>query len=144
MRGVALHAPEGHGDAVGDPAHVETILANLVANAITATPEGGSITLSVVAGPGEAGIAVTDTGRGIPPEHLPFIFDRLYRVQAGRDRRAGGSGLGLSIVRRLATLLGGRVTVSSRVGQGSTFTLWLPARVVPAARPRVALPQRRG
>ena len=129
---------------MGDPAHVETILANLISNAITATPEGGAISLATVAGPGEAGIAVSDTGRGIPPEHLPFIFDRLYRVQPGRDRRAGGSGLGLSIVRRLATLLGGRVTVSSRVGEGSTFTLWLPARAVPAARPRVALPQRRG
>lgn len=144
LKGVALHPPEGAGHAVGDPAHVETILSNLISNAITATPEGGTITLSTVAGPGEAGIAVSDTGRGIPAEHLPFIFDRLYRVQPGRDRRAGGSGLGLSIVRRLATLLGGRVTVSSRVGEGSTFTLWLPAKAVPAARPRVALPQRRG
>lgn len=144
LKGVALIPPEGSGRAVGDPAHVETILANLISNAITATPEGGSITLSTVAGPGEAGIAVSDTGRGIPPEHLPFIFDRLYRVQPGRDRHAGGSGLGLSIVRRLATLLGGRVTVSSRVGEGSTFTLWLPAHVVPASRPRAAVPQRRG
>jgi signal transduction histidine kinase len=141
---LTLHPPEGGGHALGDPTHVETILANLISNAIAATPPGGSITLATVAGPGEAGIAVSDTGRGIPPEHLPFIFDRLYRVHPGRDRRAGGSGLGLSIVRRLATLLGGRVTVSSTLGEGSTFTLWLPARAVPAARPRVALPQRRG
>lgn len=134
VKGVALHAPEGHGAAVGDPSHVETILANLVSNAVAATPEGGSIRLTTVAGPGEAGIAVTDSGSGIAPEHLPFIFDRLYRVQPGRDRRAGGSGLGLSIVRRLATLLSGRVTVTSRVGEGSTFTLWLPARVAAAPR----------
>jgi two-component system sensor histidine kinase BaeS len=144
LKGVTLGPPEGAGRAVGDPAHVETILSNLISNAITATAEGGSVTLGIVAGPGEAGLAVTDTGRGIPPEHLPFIFDRLYRVQPGRDRRAGGSGLGLSIVRRLATLLGGRITVASRVGEGSTFTLWLPARAVAASRPRVALPQRRG
>lgn len=144
VKGVELHPPEGAAWAVGDPAHVDTILANLISNAITATEQGGVVRLATVAGPGEAGIAVGDTGRGIPAEHLPFIFDRLYRVQPGRDRRAGGSGLGLSIVRRLATLLGGRVTVSSRVGEGSTFTLWLPAKAVAAARPRVALPQRRG
>ena len=132
MKGVALHGPGGQAFAAGDPAHVETILANLVSNAVTATPAGGSITLTTVAGPGETGIAVTDTGTGIPAEHLPFIFDRLYRVQPGRDRRAGGSGLGLSIVRRLATLLGGRVAVRSRVGEGSTFTLWLPVRVAAA------------
>ena len=94
VKGVALHPPEGRSVAVGDPSHVETILANLISNAVTATPEGGSIRLTTVAGPGEAGIAVTDTGSGIPPEHLPFIFDRLYRVQPGSDRRAGGSGLG--------------------------------------------------
>ena len=73
-----------------------------------------------------------------PPEHLPYIFDRLYRVQAGRDRPAGGSGLGLSIVRRLASLLGGRIVVESALGAGSTFTLWLPARAVaPPRRSRV-------
>ena len=120
------------------------MLANLVANAIAATPPGGSIRLTTVATSGEAGLSVADTGSGIPAEHLPFIFDRLYRVQPGRDRRAGGSGLGLSIVRRLATLLGGRVSVSSEVGAGSTFTLWLPARGVAAPRRRAALPQRRG
>jgi signal transduction histidine kinase len=84
--------------------------------------------------PDEAGIAVRDTGRGIPAEHLPYIFDRLYRVQASRDRDAGGSGLGLAIVQRLAGLLGGRVTAESEVGAGSTFTLWLPAHGVAAPR----------
>ncbi len=129
VKGVELTAA-GDADAVGDPAHVDTILTNLVSNAVRATPAGGSVTLTAVTGEGEAGVAVRDTGSGIAPEHLPHIFDRLYRVQAGRDRAAGGSGLGLSIVRRLATLLGGRVAVESAVGEGSTFTLWLPASAV--------------
>jgi signal transduction histidine kinase len=85
--------------------------------------------------PGEAGIAVVDTGRGIAPEHLPYVFDRLYRADSSRDREAGGSGLGLAIVQRLACLLGGRVTAESAVGRGSTFTLWLPARTVAPPRP---------
>jgi two-component system, OmpR family, sensor histidine kinase BaeS len=81
---------------------------------------------------------VCDTGKGIAPEHLPYIFDRLYRAESSRDREAGGSGLGLAIVRRLAALLGGRVTAESEVAEGSTFTLWLPARpVAPPSRARV-------
>jgi histidine kinase len=134
VKGVSLLGPEGSLEALADPAHVETVLTNLIANAIAATPAGGSIRLDTVSAPGEAGIRVSDTGRGIPPEHLPFIFDRLYRVQAGRDRPSGGSGLGLSIVRRLAALLGGRVSVESAVGEGSTFTLWLPADGVAPSR----------
>ena len=134
VRGVELTAT-GDADAVGDPEHVDTILTNLVANAVRATPAGGSVTLTAVTGRGEAGVAVRDTGSGIAAEHLPHIFDRLYRVQAGRERAAGGSGLGLSIVRRLATLLGGRVAVESAVGEGSTFTLWLPASAVAPPRP---------
>jgi signal transduction histidine kinase len=89
-------------------------------------------------GPGEVGIAVVDTGHGISPEQLPYIFDRMYRADSSREREAGGSGLGLAIVQRLATLLGGRVTAESEVGAGSTFTLWLPARAVaPPRRARV-------
>ena len=107
-------------------------------NALRATPAGGSVRLEARSAPGEVGIAVIDTGRGIAPEHLPYIFDRLYRADASRDRDAGGSGLGLAIVQRLASLLGGRVTAESEVGVGSTFTLWLPARAVaPPRRARV-------
>lgn len=137
-KGVSLHPPEGTLAAIGDPEHVGTILSNLISNAIRATPSGGFVHLSRAQAPGQSGIAVSDTGTGIPPEHLPYIFDRLYRVQSGRQRPDGGSGLGLSIVRRLATLLGGRVTVRSVPGEGSTFTLWLPARAVaPPRRARV-------
>jgi len=134
VRGVDLAGPEGALPALGDPAHVETILANLVRNALAATAGGGSVRLDAVSAEGRVGVAVRDTGRGIAAEHLPHLFDRLYRVQASRDREAGGSGLGLSIVQRLATLLGGHVAVESRPGAGSTFTLWLPAPAVARAR----------
>jgi signal transduction histidine kinase len=138
IRGVDLAGPEGELAAVGDPDHLQTILGNLVTNALRATSAGGSVRLETRTGPGEVGIAVCDTGRGIAAEHLPYIFDRLYRVEASRDREAGGSGLGLAIVQRLACLLGGRVTAESEVGVGSTFTLWLPARpVAPPRRARV-------
>lgn len=136
-KGISLHPPEGGLDAVADPALVQTILSNLIVNALNATPSGGFVHLHPATAPGQAGIAVSDTGIGIPPEHVPYIFDRLYRVQSGRQRTAGGSGLGLSIVRRMATLMGGRVTLTTEPGHGSTFTLWLPARGA-APRPRRA------
>jgi two-component system sensor histidine kinase BaeS len=103
---------------------------NLIANALAATPAGGSITLGTRSRGGQVGIAVTDTGHGIAAEHLPHVFDRLYRADASRRRApadGGGSGLGLPIVRRLATLQNGTVDVESTPGRGSTFTLWLPA-----------------
>jgi signal transduction histidine kinase len=135
VRGIVLRGPEGALPAVGDPDHVATILSNLVTNALNATPKGGWVELRTTSQADEAGIAVRDTGRGIPAEHLPYLFDRLYRVQASRDRHAGGSGLGLAIVQRLAGLLGGRVTVESEVDVGSTFTLWLPADPIAHERP---------
>ncbi len=137
VRGVTLEGPDGAHVAAADPAHVETILSNLIANALAATGPGGSVRLATRSEPGMAGIAVTDTGSGIAPEHLPYVFDRLYRVQSARGRDLGGSGLGLSIVKRLATLLGGRVSVESELGAGSTFTLWLPARAVVPPRRRI-------
>ncbi len=110
-----------------DRAHVGTILSNLIDNAVRASEPGDTVAVSSRTAPGGAVIEVADQGRGIPAEHLPYLFDRLYRVKTDRQRAEGGSGLGLSIVRRLATLLGGRVTVSSAVDEGSTFTVWLPA-----------------
>jgi signal transduction histidine kinase len=134
IRGVELSGPAGALPVTGDRDHIGAILSNLVTNALRATPAGGSVRLQPRSGPGEVGIAVVDTGRGIAPEHLPYIFDRMYRADAARDREAGGSGLGLAIVQRLATLLGGRVSAESEVGVGSTFTLWLPARAVAPPR----------
>ncbi|MBE0480549.1 MAG: hypothetical protein IBX68_06180 [Dehalococcoidia bacterium] len=71
-------------------------------------------------------IAVADTGIGVPEADLPLIFDRFYRVDRSRTRSDGGAGLGLAICRYIAALHGGRIEVVSRVGEGSTFSVWLP------------------
>lgn len=127
--GITIAGPGGAIQVVSDPTHIETILGNLVRNALKATPSGGRIDITVGQDPTSAWIRVADTGRGIAQEHLPYIFDRLFRVGSARDRGdGGGSGLGLAIVRRLSQRLGGRVTVQSALGHGATFTLRLPLR----------------
>jgi signal transduction histidine kinase len=78
------------------------------------------------------GVSVQDTGPGIAPEHLELVFDRFFRIDQSRSRELGGTGLGLAIARLLAELQQGRVTVESRVGDGSVFTLWLPASTTSA------------
>ena len=129
-KGVELGAPDGEVQIETDPIHVRTIISNLVANAINATPEGGRVEVRVGASRGPFGadafIAVIDTGVGIREEHIPLLFERLFRVDTVRARGDGrGSGLGLSIVKRLTTILDARMTVVSDLGRGSTFTLWL-------------------
>lgn len=125
-RGITMTGPDGAAPVTTDPAHVTTILANLVSNALRATPAGGSVTLTVGEDGGDAFFAVSDTGRGIREEHIPFLFDRLFRVDSARARGGdAGSGLGLSIVKRLVLLLNGRISVRSAIGEGTTFTVWL-------------------
>src|SRR5262249_4646920 len=99
---------------------------NLLHNAINYTPEGGFVFLSLRSEEG-AVLNVRDTGHGIPAEHLPYIFDRFYRVDSGRSRDQGGSGLGLNIARWIAESHGGQITVASEIGKGTTFTVRLPA-----------------
>jgi signal transduction histidine kinase len=126
-RGVALRtSAAGSPDVHADPARLAQILRNLLANAIAATPPGGSIEVGGGAEDGMAWIAVTDTGRGISPEHLPRVFDRFYRADQDRARATGGAGLGLSIVKQLVEAQGGHVAVESEVGRGSTFRFTLP------------------
>ncbi|MBI2832473.1 MAG: HAMP domain-containing protein [Chloroflexi bacterium] len=109
----------------GDSHGLKQLLANLVDNAVKYTPEGGTITLSLFRDGNWARMEVADTGIGIAPEHLPHIFDRFYRVDKARSRASGGTGLGLSIVKGIAEQHGGKVTVTSQLGKGSTFTAWL-------------------
>ncbi len=109
----------------GDAQRLKQLLANLVDNAIKYTPEHGTITLSLFKDLEWARLEVTDTGIGIAPEHLPHIFDRFYRVDKARSRGSGGTGLGLAIVKGIAEQHGGKVTVTSEPGKGSTFTAWL-------------------
>jgi len=126
------------GELAGDERRVRQILLNLLANAVKFTRPGGRIALRCdrVEGkspfqPARLGswlrIAVTDTGIGIEPEHLETIFEPFVQLDASHTRSRGGSGLGLAISRRFARLMGGEISVTSRVGQGTTFTLWLPA-----------------
>lgn len=108
-----------------DPTDVAVALDNLVGNAVGHT-DSGSVKVIVDASKTDVVIRVTDTGAGIPPEHLPRIFERFYRVDEARARDTGGTGLGLALVRNAADRNGGTVTVTSEVGAGSDFILTLP------------------
>ncbi|WSI30244.1 ATP-binding protein [Streptomyces sp. NBC_01341] len=117
---------------VADPVRLRQAIGNLVTNAVRHTPAGGRVVLRVYADrAGKAGqdavVEVADTGTGIAPEDLPHVFDRFWRAEKSRSRRTGGSGLGLAIVRKLVEAHGGTADVVSTVGEGSVFTLRLPA-----------------
>ena len=108
-----------------DRTRLELALRNLMDNAIKYT-ESGWVRVRLVPGPTTVRVTVSDSGRGIPPEHLPRLFERFYRVDQGRSRALGGTGLGLSIVKHAVQLHGGTVGVESKVDEGSTFWLELP------------------
>jgi signal transduction histidine kinase len=112
--------------ARGDRNKVEQIVLNLVSNAVKFTPPGGHVRVCVSAEKDGVRILVADTGEGIPNDKLEAIFQPFVQVEMGYTRSKEGSGLGLSISRDLARGMGGEVTVESVVGEGSTFTLWLP------------------
>ncbi len=113
--------------ATVDRQRIGQVLRNLLGNAISFTPEGGEIIISAKHSGNDVAISVADTGPGIPPEDLPYIFERFYRVDKSRSRATGGSGLGLTIAKRLVEAHGGRLTVESTPGKGSCFTFTLPA-----------------
>ncbi|WP_306207446.1 sensor histidine kinase [Actinoplanes sp. RD1] len=120
------HAPRGDPQVVVDPQRLRQLLGNLLTNAIRHTPPAGTVTLRSAADHERLEITVADTGEGIAPDDLPRVFDRFWRADSSRSRETGGSGLGLSIVRRLVEAHGGTVTVASRPGAGTTFTVRLP------------------
>ncbi|MFI7598081.1 ATP-binding protein [Actinoplanes sp. NPDC049681] len=120
-----------------DPVRLRQLVGNLVSNGIRYTPAGGRVTVSAAVEGAGLVIAVRDTGIGIPPEELPKVFDRFWRSDSSRTRATGGSGLGLSIVRKLVEAHGGEITVASRPRAGTVFTITLPA-VTPAPAPAPA------
>ena len=107
----------------GDPMRLEQALQNLAANALRHTPKGGRVSLSAALEDSSIVVTVSDTGLGITPEHLARVFDRFYKIDPARAGQAAGSGLGLSIVKAIVERHGGSVSVSSRPGTGTTFTL---------------------
>jgi signal transduction histidine kinase len=109
-----------------DPVALRQALGNLVENAVRYTPSGGTITIFARGEDHGVALGVSDTGAGIPPEHLPRIFERFYRVDTARSRSAGGTGLGLAIVKHLVEAHGGRVRAESQVGRGTTVSLFFP------------------
>ena len=113
----------------GDPDYLERAISNLVDNAIKYTPEGGHIRVSARQEQSQVVVDVTDTGIGIPPQDVPRVFERFYRVDKSRSREMGGTGLGLSIVKHVVQVHGGSVDVESAVGKGTTFRVRLPAIV---------------
>jgi signal transduction histidine kinase len=126
----------------GDPQRLQQAVWNLLSNAIKFTTAGGRVKVELTGEPGHVVITVTDSGEGIAPEVLPFVFDRFRQADSGTTRSHMGLGLGLAIVRHIVELHGGRVSVSSDgVGHGATFRMALPA--LPEAPLPAALPQTR-
>ncbi|HLZ23876.1 MAG TPA: ATP-binding protein [Ktedonobacterales bacterium] len=123
---VARSVEPGLPPALADRDRLVQVLLNLVRNAITYTPPGGIVSISLVrADDRHLALTVADTGIGIPPEDLDRIFDRFYRADASRTRTSGGFGLGLSIVRDLVQAMGGTVSATSELGDGSQFRVVL-------------------
>ena len=112
---------------LADPERLRQILLNVVGNAVKFTPAGGRVTMSAVRERDVVRISVTDTGIGIPEDQLPRIFEPFFQVEQGPTRRYPGVGLGLSIAHDLARAMRGDLQVTSRLDEGTTVTITLPA-----------------
>ena len=127
--GVTLNAKFGNDlpPLLGDGDRLAQVFTNLVDNALKFTPEGGSITLRAIRDRNEIQVAVDDTGKGIPKEDVPHIFDRFYQADSARaGGEHHGAGLGLAIVHEIVAAHGGRISVRSALGRGTAFIVHLP------------------
>jgi two-component system phosphate regulon sensor histidine kinase PhoR len=130
---IVAEARCGH-DLRGSPQYLHSAFSNLVSNAVRYTPPGGRVEIRWTPRGDGAEFSVADTGQGIPPEHLPRITERFYRVSTSRSRASGGTGLGLSIVKHVLGLHGARLEIESELGAGSRFACVFDAgRLVDAA-----------
>jgi signal transduction histidine kinase len=124
----------------GDYDALKRAVSNLLENAVRYAPPGSRVRLAVGSERSRAWVSVSDEGPGLAPEDQRRVFDRFWRADKGRSRAEGGTGLGLAIVRQIANSHGGEVQLQSRVGVGSTFTIWLPVAAVDgASRPRTRI-----
>jgi len=126
-RKVALETDTNSSFINGDPEALRQIFTNLFDNALRHTPPGGRIRVAAQRARDDTVVRVSDTGTGIPADHLPRIFERFYRVDPGRSRQEGGTGLGLAIVKHLVEAHGGRVEAESELGRGTTILLYFPS-----------------
>jgi signal transduction histidine kinase len=114
-----------------DSHRIIQVLRNLLENAVTHTAKDGAITVAAKQRGGWVEVSVTDNGEGIPAKDLPNIFERLYRVDKSRARATGGSGLGLTIAKRLVEAHGGKIKAQSKLGKGSRFSFTIPVSKEP-------------
>ena len=118
---LVAHLPDDLPLVQADPHRVRQVLRNLLNNALDFTPQGGQVTVTAQPDGKWMSVQVRDTGPGITPAHLPYVFERFYRADPSRTRATGGAGLGLAIVKQLVEAHGGRVWVESTPGAGATF-----------------------
>jgi signal transduction histidine kinase len=121
-----VHAPDDLPMVQADPHRVRQVLRNLLNNALDFAPQGGQVTVTAQPDGKWMTVQVRDTGPGIKPAHLPYVFERFYRADPSRTRATGGAGLGLAIVKQLVEAHGGRAWVESTPGEGATFGFTLP------------------
>lgn len=125
---IILQFPEYPTFVLGDTARLTQVIHNLLDNAIKYSPNGGNVWIRVLDKMEDIIIDIQDQGVGIPPEHLPHIFDRFYRIDSSLRKSTSGTGLGLSIVKSIVEAHNGKISVTSKVGEGTTFTIRLPRR----------------
>ncbi len=130
-RGIRIRREGEDAEVLADPVALRRIFMNLVENAVKYNRPGGEVRLSVSRHNGSVRIRIADTGIGIPAEHLPRLFQRFYRVDKARSRESGGAGLGLAICRSFVECHEGKIDVASVSGEGTTFTVDLPAQASP-------------
>jgi two-component system sensor histidine kinase BaeS len=131
-KAIALEQQIEPAEVLGDPRRLAQIIDNLLSNALRYTDTGGKATVALSRRGSEAVLDVTDTGIGIAGEDLPFVFERFWRGEQSRARKSGGAGIGLAIVRELVAAHDGRIDVHSTPGEGSRFSVSLPALPTPA------------